>query len=141
MMQSGKDNSDGELKFFARFCREIYKDEDFFQTTFDLKFDVIEDEDERTKIYRLLEKVIKENHVAILDSTENEEMQFSFLGFHTLLITLRNRYFHLSQGGWADNINCNDTEYPELLFGLIVEKGINWIAALVFEILKFDITH
>lgn len=141
LLQKIMAESNSELKFFKRFINEIYKEEDFFSTTFDLKFDCIKQDEERVKLYKLLEDIARRGKIDIYESTENEELKFYFLQFYSLLITIRNRYFHLSQGGWADNISCKDTEYPELLFELIVDKGINWVAIIIFEILKFDMTH
>lgn len=131
-------NADGELNFFKKFVSEIYGKEDFYCTTFDIKFDDIEPEEERAKLYKLISKLAGKKTV---DSTENEELKIGFIDFYELLITIRNRYFHLSQGQWAENISNKHTEYPELLFRLIVDKGINFFSVLIFEILKFEIDH
>lgn len=134
----GNDKDSGELKFFKRFISEVFKGEDFLSVTIDIDFADIDIEQEKSNIYQIF---TGENAPKPADSSENDEIKYSFIDFYDLVIYLRNRYFHLLQGSWNENISCVNTEYPEFIFKLMVEPGLNWIGTIIFEILKFDLSR
>ena len=55
------------------------------------------------------------------------------------LIEIRNRYFHFLQGTWQNNIASNQIVYPDLFFKPLIDNGINWIAIIFLEVIKFEI--
>jgi len=130
-------NIDRELAFFKKFLIEIYKNEDFYDSTIDIDFNLIEIEDVRTKYYNLYKSLTKQQQLE--DCTEGEELKFKFVGFYEFLIELRNRYFHFLQGTWQKNLSSTEILYPDLFFKPSINQGINWVSTILFEIIKFDI--
>ena len=106
--------------------------------TIDIDFAEIDIEQEKSNIYKIF---TGESSPKPVDSSENDELKYSFIDFYDLIIYLRNRYFHLLQGSWNENISCVNTEYPEFIFKVMIEQGLNWISTIVFEILKFDLSR
>ncbi|MBQ6688808.1 MAG: hypothetical protein IJN02_06175 [Bacteroidales bacterium] len=134
----GNDKDSGELKFFKKFISEVFKGEDFLSVTIDIDFAEIDIEQEKSNIYKIF---TGESSPKPVDSSENDELKYSFIDFYDLIIYLRNRYFHLLQSSWNENISCVNTEYPEFIFKVMIEQGLNWISTIVFEILKFDLSR
>ncbi|SOS48862.1 conserved hypothetical protein [Tenacibaculum dicentrarchi] len=127
---------DGELAFFKRFLKDTFGEDNFFSTSIDIDINEIDIEEIRTDYYNLYIKHIKPN--AIIDMTENEEIQISFIGFYEFLIELRNRFFHLKKGAWQDNLSSTELIFPDYFFKPIVHHGINWISIILFEVIKVD---
>lgn len=137
--------SAGELDFFKKFVSVIFSNEDFFKSTIEISIDNVDneiDDGSKEQLKKLIIKIATVNNKTILKETVNDgdyEFTFTFINFFSFLVNLRNRYFHLHQGGWVENVSYIDTEYPEILFKSIIDKGINWIAIILFEILKIDL--
>ena len=134
----GNEKDPGELKFFKNFVTEIFKNEDFMSITIDIDFDAIDVEQEKSNIFKIFTGA---NFPKPAYAAENDELKYSFTDYYDLMISLRNRYFHLLQGSWNENISCINTEYPEYMFKAIIEQGLNWISIILFEILKYDLTN
>ena len=131
----------GELEFFKTFIINTFHNEDFFNLTIDLSLSSEEYECDQDNLRRLVVKHSQvKNGYLFNGNPEDVEFEFEFIKFFSFLIILRNRFFHLLQGGWKENISRVDTEYPELLFKAIIHNGLNWVAIILFEILKLDIT-
>ncbi len=141
MLQKFFSNSqkDGELLFFKKFIVEIFKDKDFFKSTIDIDLNCIHIEELRNEYFNIYRNLCKDDFLD--DETESEELKFKFIGFYEFLIELRNRYFHLLQGTWQENISSTTVLYPDLFFKPLIDNGINWIAIVIFEILIFDIEN
>ena len=138
-----KSKTDGELAFFKRFINAAFSTESFFQTTVDVKFSSIEIDSLRASYFRLLKTLMpeKQRDIFILDETEDYDINYSFLGFLTLVISVRNRYLHFLQGSWSENISSQDLVAPNLFFSVFIDEFINWLAVIILEILKFDMGH
>lgn len=132
---------DGELAFFKRFLSETFKDEDFFKSTIDIDFnsiDLVELREAYFKIY--LEKIISKpmSGKGLKGQTLNQEIKLSFIGFYDFMILIRNRFFHLTKGTWQENLSSTEILYPDYFFKPIINHGLNWIALVIFEIIKVD---
>lgn len=132
-------SKDGELAFFKTFISEVYKNEDFYKSTIDVKLNCIDLENIRESYFSIYKERVASKY--IFDLTEGEEIQITFIGFYGFLIELRNRYFHFLQGPWQDNLSSNEILYPDLFFKPIVDNGLNWVSILLFEILKHDLDN
>lgn len=133
----------GELEFFKTFVKNTFQDEDFFKLTIDLSLSSEEYECDQDNLRRLIIKHSQYKDGYLFKGRPEDlylDFEFEFLKFFSLLITLRNRFFHLLQGGQKENISRVDTEYPELLFKAIINSGLNWVAIIILEILKLDIS-
>jgi hypothetical protein len=127
---------DGELAFFKRFLKDSFGEDNFFSTSFNIDINEIEIEEIREEYYNIYLKHIKPN--SLIDTTENEEIKVSFIGFYEFLIELRNRFFHLKKGAWHDNLSSTELIFPDYFFKPIVHHGINWISLILFEVIKVD---
>ena len=54
------------------------------------------------------------------------------------MILIRNRFFHLTKGTWQENLSSTEILYPDYFFKPIINHGLNWIALVIFEIIKVD---
>jgi|GEM_PF-947305 len=131
-----KKEGEGELSFFKNFMESHWSKSWFYGVTFDLAMDAIDIEDMRPVYYALyLDKAGKK----VVDTTEDEEIKMSFIQFYDFMIELRNRYFHFLQGSWQNNIKTSQVVYPDLFFKPIMDLAMNWVAVVLFEVVKFDI--
>lgn len=130
--------NEGELQFFKNFINEHWSSEPFYRLTLDIDISSIEVEEMRSVYFSIYkEKAGK----GVEGETEDEELKISFIGFMDFLIELRNRYFHLLQGGWHNNIATSQIIFPDLFFKPIIDLGINWLSIAIFEVIKFDIEN
>lgn len=107
----------------------------------DIDFNCICDDEIREKYFRIYENINKEKKICVNDITENEQIKYSFLGFYSFLIEIRNRYFHFLQGSWQENISSIEVLYPEHFFKPIIDPGINWVAIIIFEIISHNMNQ
>ncbi|MFP2768967.1 hypothetical protein [Oceanisphaera sp. KMM 10153] len=135
-----KNSKDGEIAFFKKFLSEAFKDEDFYKSSIDIKLDEIPNEDLRSAYFNIYKDKIKSacDESCITSEIEDEEISLTFKGFFEFLIEIRNRYFHFLQGTWQENIATNQIVHPDFFFKPLIDQGINWIATIFLEIMKFD---
>lgn len=131
-----KKEAEGELLFFKKFMESHWNGMGFYGVTFDLNMDCIDVEEMRSVYYAIY---LSKAGNRFIDTTEDEEIRMSFIQFYEFMIELRNRYFHFLQGSWQDNIKTSQVVYPDLFFKPIMELAVNWVATVIFEIIKFDI--
>ena len=132
---------DGELAFFKRFLYETFKEEDFFKSTIDINFSSIDMVDLREAYYKIYsEKIVNKpmSGKGLKGQTLNQEIKLSFIGFYDFMILIRNRFFHLTKGTWLENLSSTEILYPDYFFKPIINHGLNWIALVIFEIIKVD---
>ncbi len=122
-------DSDGELKFFKTFLKELFKENILYEYEFDILFlseniDLIQAE---------LQRVLSKNYYIF----EGETMKIRFANLADLLITLRNRYFHMLIGKGTDNFY--DTRYDKReLFSVMNPVFINWLTMIYKEIVVYS---
>jgi len=132
---------DGELAFFKRFLTETFKNEDFFKSTIDIDFNVLDQADLREAYYKIyLDKITSKpmNSKGLKGQTLNQEIKLSYIGFYDFIIILRNRFFHFTKGTWQDNLSTTEILFPDYFFKPIVNHGLNWLSLIIFEIIKVD---
>ena len=132
----GKDK-DGELAFFKRFVSETFHKEDFYRSNISINMRDIDVEDIIPIYYEIYLKKINER--SIVEQIENESINVKFIGFYEFLIELRNRFFHNSKGGWQANLESTNLLFPDLFFKPLIGHGINWVAIILFEVMKNDL--
>lgn len=132
-----KSAQNGELEFFKKFIKEVYSEEYFYNITVDIKMSDIEIEELRSTYYGIYKDKLKQEFIE--GEVEDDEINVSFFGYFQFMIEIRNRYFHFLQGTWHDNIESRQILHPDLFFKPLVDLGINWVATILFEIIRFDI--
>lgn len=122
-------DSDGELKFFKTFLKELFKENILYAYEFDILFF----SDNVNLIQAELQRVISNNYYIF----EGETMKIKFANVADLLITLRNRYFHMLIGKGTDNFY--DTRYDKRdLFSVMNPIFINWLTMIYKEIAVYS---
>lgn len=122
-------DSEGELKFFKTFLYELFKDNILLEYEFDIPFmgsniDFIKEE---------LQRIITKNYYIF----EGRTMKIRFINMADLLITLRNRYFHMLTGKGTENFY--DIRYDKReIFYVINPIFINWITMIYKEIVDYS---
>lgn len=113
----------GELGFFKSFQKRII-DEDTLQLTFNISFDTSSDDID--SLIRLFNKIEKKNALSFESiSADGVELKYTYL--FGLIITLRNRYFHMASK--SSNLMNTDIDM-NILFALINKHAINWVGYL-----------
>lgn len=124
-------DSDGELKFFKTFLKELFKNNILFDYEFEIGF-LNGDED---LIRQELGRIIPSN---ISYTFEDYTMKIRFANIIDLVITLRNRYFHMLLGKGTDNFY--DIKYDKRkLFEAVNPVFINWLTMIYKEIVVYSI--
>jgi len=127
---------DGELIFFRKFIKEtLIPGNDQLKSDITLTLDEINIEELKSKYFKYYKQLAKEKY---RDFEEDEYITFSFDQFFEFIIEIRNRYFHFLQGTWQENLRNDKIIYPDLFFKPIIDQGINWLALIFYEIIKFE---
>ena len=128
------DDDSGELKFFSRYLDELFvgEDEDVKSVT----FEIILQSDH-------VERLVKDFKMSIdldKDSYQIDDcyLKINFLNMRSLLVNLRNKYFHMLAGREGacfqdEGYNIND------LFASINPYFINWLASIYVKIFQYGI--
>ncbi|MBT9448605.1 hypothetical protein ICN84_00775 [Akkermansia glycaniphila] len=137
-----KNDGAGELKFFSNFIKSTYHTNEFYNTLIEIDFNLIENETLRTYYFQffkgLAADISSDSHFVIDD--DSLIVKISFLNFFELLITLRNRYFHLAQGAESKkNHSSIMIPDPNLWFSLYMPGGIYWISTMLLKLIEHDL--
>ena len=128
--------TEGELSFFKKFVNEhLFKDNPIIDL--DLSIKITERNDELKKQYfRALKKLCDNNKSIIVKSeTLNSEIVITRRGLTSLIIDLRNRYFHLLSGDYNDNFSSSDLSEIDLFYKKTNNIILNWLSIIYTEIL------
>ena len=123
-------DSSGELSFFKTFLKELFKNNILFEYEFEMYFlsdneDLIEQE---------LQRVIQKAYYTFDGNT----MRIRFVNIVDLIVTLRNRYFHMLLGQGTDNFY--DVRYDKReIFCAMNPIFINWLTMVYKEIVIYSI--
>lgn len=123
-------DSDGELKFFKIFLSELFRGNMLFQYEFDMFFM----NGNEIPIKAELERIIPNPYYIF----EGNTMKIRFANIADLLITLRNRYFHMLVGKGTDNFY--DISYDKRdIFKAMNPVFINWLSMIYKEIVSYSV--
>ena len=123
--------SEGELKFFKRFLKVLFKDNDIYER---YKFDVFFMNGTELLIEAEFQRVIKENYY----SFDGNTMHIGFANVIDLIITIRNHFFHMLIGKGGDNFY--DTSYDKRdIFEALNPIFINWLTIIYKEIATYSV--
>ena len=123
-------DSDGELKFFKTFLKELFKNNILFQYEFEIYF-LNGDE---TLIEQELQRVL--NNISY--TFDGNTMKIRFVNIIDLIVILRNRYFHMLLGKGTNNFY--DIQYDKReLFYAMNPVFMNWMTLVYREIVIYSI--
>ncbi|WP_152554895.1 hypothetical protein [Serratia sp. DD3] len=136
---SGSSDNTGELKFLSNFIKDVFKNDELLDSSFDIN--IIGDENYKKRVFNALkEKILplKKQEAYAENHSEPDVFSIPFSMFHTFLITLRNRFFHFSHSN-NSNINLDDIDDAELFFPLVNKHAIQYITTLFHAIVWHSI--
>lgn len=136
---SGSSDNTGELKFLNNFIKDVFKNDELLDSSFDIN--IVGDENFKARIFKTLkEKILPLKNQEVYAENHNEPDVFSipFSMFHSFLITLRNRFFHFSHSN-NNNISLDDVDDAELFFPLVNKHAIQYITTLFHSIVWHSI--
>ena len=123
-------DSDGELKFFKNFLKELFKNNILFQYEFEIYFL----NGNETLIKQELQRVINNTSYTFDGNT----MKIRFANIIDLIVILRNRYFHMLLGKGTDNFY--DIQYDKReLFYAMNPVFMNWLTLVYREIVIYSV--
>lgn len=123
-------DSDGELKFFKTFLKELFKNNILFQYEFEIYFL----NGNETLIKQELQRVINNTSYTFDGNT----MKIRFANIIDLIVILRNRYFHMLLGKGTDNFY--DIQYDKReLFYAMNPVFMNWLTLVYREIVIYSV--
>lgn len=127
------DKSDGELAFLKNFINNHLLEG---QSILDIELDIHISTSDITlqKIYfENLKKICDDNNF-LKNSVPNSIITISRRNLISLLIIIRNRYFHLLTGGYQNNFDSTVLPESDLYFEIVNDIGLTWVAQIYLEI-------
>lgn len=123
-------DNNGELRFFKTFLKELFKDNLLFEYEFEIYF------------LNGNERLIKEELERVINSAyyvfDGNTMKIRFANVIDLIISIRNRYFHMLVGTGVDNFF--DIHYDKREMFLAMNSAfINWLAMIYKEIAIYSV--
>lgn len=87
--------------------------------------------------FEALKKLCDNNKaIDIKSSAPNNQIVISRRGLTSLIIDLRNRYFHLLTGDFNEKFSSGELSEVDNFFFLVNDIILNWISVIYFQILK-----
>ncbi len=124
-------DSEGELKFFKTFIKELLKNNEIL---FDYTFEIYFLDGDEDLIEQELQRIIKTRYYIFDGNT----LRIKFANIVDLIVTLRNRYFHMLLGKGPDNFY--DIRYDKRkIFYAVNPVFVNWLTIIYREIVNYSI--
>lgn len=135
-----KENSKGELGVFKTFTRKIFELDPIKDFTIDIIIDPSKFSADVQKSYYRLLKNMSGTALNEAGCTEFDTVSLKFIELSSLVINIRNRFFHLFSAN-RHNIDADEIYNTDTFFELINPHIASWFAVLYFEVVKFSITQ
>ncbi len=134
MADKNGDGSVGELGFLKKYIEAVY-DDNQKKATMDLLF-LGSDRIRSCQFSLIKNKILKwnKNNFTTDATIENQVLSVPFNQLHTLLLTIRNRYFH-QMSGRTDNIKRSEIIDPETFFNVLSAPMLSYVATLFHDVL------
>ncbi|AFD06060.1 hypothetical protein [Solitalea canadensis] len=133
-----KENSKGELGVFRVFLRKLFENDPMKDLNINISIDPNFPNEVQKTYYKVLERMCGD----ILDKSNCQEfdtLSVKFIELNTLIINIRNRFFHLFSAN-RHNIQSDEIPNTDQFFKLINNHLASWIALIYFEVVKFSIS-
>ena len=136
----GKDSESSERAFFKSFISSLYANTPEYESTLDIDISIGELDIKNGIFSSLTKKVLLWNNESQYSqgTIKPEKISIPFKDFHSFILTLRNRYFHLSHER-NDNISHEDIIDSNLLFSLVNKSCISYLATVYHSIVSNNI--
>lgn len=129
--------ADGERPFFKKFVHDhLFAGDLRLDQTLPIKITAPKPELQK-QYFDALKKLCDNNtNIDVKSTTPNTEIVISRKGLTSLIIDLRNRYFHLLTGDFNDNFSSGELAEIDQYFVLVNDTILNWLSVIYFQILK-----
>lgn len=129
--------ADGERPFFKKFVHEhLFKGDLRLDQTLPIKITAPKIELQQ-QYFDALKRLCESNpNIDIKSATPNTEIVISRRGLTSLIIDLRNRYFHLLTGDFNNNFSSGELAEIDQYFILVNDTILNWLSVIYFQILR-----
>jgi len=135
-----KENSKGELGVFKTFTHKIFETDPINVFNIDILIDSAKFSTDLQESYYKLIKNMSGTALNAAGCTEYENISLKFIELSSLIINIRNRFFHLFSAN-RHNIDADEIYNTDTFFELINPHISSWFAVLYFEVVKFSITQ
>ena len=135
-----KENSKGELGVFKTFTNKIFETDPIKAFTIDVQIDSSKFSPDVQKSYYMLLKNMSGTSLNSAGCVEFENVSLKFIELGSLIINIRNRFFHLFSAN-RHNINADEIYNTDSFFELINSNIASWFAVIYFEVVKFSIAR
>ena len=128
--------TEGELSFFKKFVNEhLFKDNPILDLDLIIKINE-PNQQLKEQYYKAIKKLCDNNkNITIKSETLNSELIITRRGLTSLIIDLRNRYFHLLSGDYSDNFSSSDLSEIDNFYKNVNDIILNWLSIIYIEIL------
>lgn len=129
--------TDGELSFFKKFVNEhLFQGNPILDINLDIKIDQ-SNAKLQEQYFIALKKLCANNskNIIVKSETNFSEIVITRRGLTSLIIDLRNRYFHLLSGDYNDNFSSSDLAEIDLFYKNVNEIILNWLSLIYIELL------
>lgn len=127
---------DGEISFFKKFVNEhLFKANPILDI--DLKIKINKPNDIlQQQYFNAIKKLCDKNGgISTKSETNPTEIIITRRGLTSLIIDLRNRYFHLLSGDYNDNFSSSDLAEADLFYKNVNDIILNWLSIIYIEVL------
>lgn len=127
---------DGELSFFKKFVNEhLFNSNPILDI--DLKIAINQSNVTLQQQYFNAIKKLCDNNSKITTKSETNPIEIIITrkGLTSLIIDLRNRYFHLLSGDYNDNFSSSDLAEADLFYKNVNDIIMNWLSVIYIEVL------
>jgi hypothetical protein len=137
--QNAKDKELSELAFHKQFISTLFKDTSEISMSIDVH--IRTKEEFKPNIFNgLATKVLgwKNSTSYTPNTVYPEKLSIPFTSFHSFIVTLRNRFFHYSNGR-SDNIGHDDIIDSNSLFELVNGAALRFIAIIFHGVVSYEL--
>lgn len=130
--------SDSERTFFKNFVHShLFRADNLLDIRLPISFDSSNPTLQK-QYYQSFFKIKNQNNrdIEVIDSTEYSEVVINRRSLISLMISLRNRNFHLLEGDYNDNLKAEDLYDFNGFYKNFNDVFLNWISLIYFRILR-----
>ncbi len=141
--KNDKDGGKGELGVFKTFVEKIFENDPIKESTIDI--DIIHNPrvpELQELYYKKLKDICSFKGSSIIkedDCVEFSKLAINYTEMGSLIISIRNRFFHLFNSE-RHNIQSHEIPHSDEFFQFINNKAAYWLFSIYFEIIKYSLS-
>lgn len=135
----------GELGFFGKFINHLEKSADLSEYSIDIPIQPelnnpdLDLEKVQKSIYKEIKKILDNENIKLTEaSNEPRLISIKFCDFGSVIITIRNRFFHNLNDG-HDNLQSDKLIDSDIFFAQFNKNAMHWIALVFLQIITSNL--